>query len=418
VDIKREPPKQTKKYIGIALGLIGIVTVSVAVSRLKPAAPPVERGTLWFDTVKRGEMKREVNAPGTLEAMYVRNVTALTSGRVEDLPVRPGIQVTPATVLVVLSSPDEDIKELQNQQQLNLAVGNLASLKASLRQQIMNQQSVVATMRSQYNNAVRLAAVQDSLASKKLSSANDVAQAHDAALEMKQRLDISEKQLEDIKASEQQQIELQESQIESLRRILDEQKRRVAAMRVTAPEAGQLQSLGNPPLELGQYVNAGSLLARVVQPGKLKAVLRVPENQAKDVVPNLPATIDLHNNTVVKGHVMRTDPSSVQGTVTVEVAIDDSLPPGTRSDLAVDGTIEIERLPNVLYIGRPGFGQAESSVGIFKVDKGKGEASRVTVQLGRASVNTIEVKKGLNVGDSVIISDMSQFDNTNRVKIK
>jgi len=418
VDIKRDPPKQTKKYIGIALGLIGIVTVSVAVSRLKPAAPPVERGTLWFDTVKRGEMKREVNAPGTLEAMYVRNVTALTSGRVEDLPVRPGIQVTPATVLVVLSSPDEDIKELQNQQQLNLAVGNLASLKASLRQQIMNQQSVVATMRSQYNNAVRLAAVQDSLASKKLSSANDVAQAHDAALEMKQRLDISEKQLEDIKASEQQQIELQESQIESLRRILDEQKRRVAAMRVTAPEAGQLQSLGNPPLELGQYVNAGSLLARVVQPGKLKAVLRVPENQAKDVVPNLPATIDLHNNTIVKGHVMRTDPSSVQGTVTVEVAIDDSLPPGTRSDLAVDGTIEIERLPNVLYIGRPGFGQAESSVGIFKVDKGKGEASRVTVQLGRASVNTIEVKKGLNVGDSVIISDMSQFDNTNRVKIK
>jgi HlyD family secretion protein len=189
-------------------------------------------------------------------------------------------------------------------------------------------------------------------------------------------------------------------------------------MRVTAPEAGLLQTLGNPPLELGQYVNAGTVLARVVQPGKLKAVLRVPENQAKDIVPNLPATIDLHNNIVVKGHVMRTDPSSVQGTVTVEVAIDDSLPQGTRSDLAVDGTITLERLNDVLFIGRPGFGQAESSVGIFKVDKGKGEATRVTVQLGRASVNTIEVKKGLNVGDSVIISDMSQFDNTNRVKIK
>ncbi len=418
MDIKREPPKQTKKYIGIALGLIGIVAVSVGISRLKPAAPPVEKGTLWFDTVKRGEMKREVNAPGTLEAMYVRNVTALTSGRVEDLPIRPGVPVTSSTVLVVLSSPDEDIKELQNQQQLNLAVGQLASLKNNLRQQILSQQSLVASTLSQFNNAVRLAAVQDSLFKKNLSAKNDVDAAHDQVTETKQRLDIVRKQLTDIQASEQQQIELQEGQIESLRRILAEQQRRVRAMRVTSPEAGQLQSLGNPPLELGQYVNAGSLLARVVQPGKLKAVLRVPENQAKDVVPNLPATIDLHNNTIVKGHVMRTDPSSVQGTVTVEVAIDDSLPPGTRSDLAVDGTIEIERLPNVLFIGRPGFGQAESSVGIFKVDKGKGEASRVTVQLGRASVNTIEVKKGLSVGDSVIISDMSQFDNTNRVRIK
>ena len=418
MDIKREPPKQTKKYVGIALGLIGIVAVSVGISRLKPAAPPVEKGTLWFDTVKRGPMTRDVNAPGTLEAMYVRNVTALTSGRVEDLPIRPGVPVTPSTVLVVLSSPDEDIKELQNEQALNLAVGNLASLKNSLRQQILSQQSLVAQTTSQYNNAVRLAAVQDSLAKKNLAPNNEVAAAHDQATEYKQRLDIVKKQLDDIQSSEQQQIELQQGQIESLKRILDEQKRRVASMRVVAPEAGLLQTLGNPPLELGQYVNAGTVLARVVQPGKLKAVLRVPENQAKDVVPNLPATIDLHNNNVVKGHVMRTDPSSVQGTVTVEVAIDDSLPPGTRSDLAVDGTITIERLADVLYIGRPGFGQANSSVGIFKVDKGKGEASRVTVQLGVASVNTIEVKKGLQVGDSVIISDMSQFDNTSRVRIK
>jgi hypothetical protein len=189
-------------------------------------------------------------------------------------------------------------------------------------------------------------------------------------------------------------------------------------MRVTSPESGQLQALGNPPLELGQYVNAGTVIARVVQPGKLKAVLRVPENQAKDVVPGLRAEIDLHNNTKVKGRVFRTDPSSIQGTVTVEVTIDDPLPPGTRSDLAVDGTIEIERIPNTMFIGRPGFGQAESSVGIFRVIKGKGEAERVTVQLGRASVNTIEVKGGLQIGDSVIISDMSQFDATNRVRIK
>jgi multidrug efflux pump subunit AcrA (membrane-fusion protein) len=189
-------------------------------------------------------------------------------------------------------------------------------------------------------------------------------------------------------------------------------------MRVIAPEAGQLQMLGNPPLELGQYVNAGTQLARIVQPGKLKAVLRVPENQAVDVGPGMPAKIDLHNNTIVKGHVWRTDPSSVAGTVTVEVLIDDPLPPGTRSDLAVDGTIELERLNNVLYVARPGFGQPNSSVGIFKVIPNKGEATRVTVGLGRASVNTIEIKNGLNIGDSVIVSDMTPFDNTNRVRIK
>ena len=418
MDIKRDPPKKTKKYIGIGVGLLGIVAVSIGISRLKPAAPPVERGTLWFDTVKRGEMKREVNAPGTLEPEYVRNITALTSGRVEELPVKPGLNVTTSTVLVVMSSPDEDIKQLQNEQALNQAIGNLATLKTQLHQNILSQQGSVASTRTQYNNAVRNATVMDSLAAKKLATANDVAAARDVMAEQKQRLDIEQRRLADLQGSEQQQIQLQEQQIGSLRRILDEQKRRVSSMRVTSPESGQLQALGNPPLELGQYVNAGTVIARVVQPGKLKAVLRVPENQAKDVVPGLRAEIDLHNNTKVKGRVFRTDPSSIQGTVTVEVTIDDPLPPGTRSDLAVDGTIEIERIPNTMFIGRPGFGQAESSVGIFRVIKGKGEAERVTVQLGRASVNTIEVKGGLQIGDSVIISDMSQFDATNRVRIK
>jgi HlyD family secretion protein len=418
VDIKRDPPKKTKRIVGIAVGVIAIVAVSIGISRLQPAAPPVERGTLWFDTVKRGSMSRDVNAPGTLEPEYVRNITALTSGRIEDLPVKPGLAVTTSTVLVVMSSPDEEIKTLQDEQALNLAVGNLASLKTQLHQQILTQQGAVASMKTQYNNAIRQAAVQDSLALRKLSSANDVAQARDQVTEMKQRLDIEQKRLDDITASEGQQIELSEQQIEGLKRILADQRKRVSSMRVTSPEGGQLQSLGNPPLELGQYVNAGMQLARVVQPGKLKAVLRVPENLAKDVVPGLPATIDLHNNTVVKGHVTRTDPSSVQGTVTVEVSIEDPLPKGTRDALAVDGTIQIEKLTDVMYIGRPGFGQAESSVGIFKVSKNKGEATRVNVLLGRASVNLIEVKGGLQVGDSVIISDMSQFDATNRVRIK
>ena len=420
MDIKREPPKKTKKYIAIGAGVVGLVVVSAYINGLKPAAPPVERGTLWIDTVKRGNMTRDVNAPGTLEPEYVRNVTALTSGRVEDLPIKPGVNVTTSSVLVVMSNPDEQIKELQDEQSLSQAVATLASLKTSLHQQILGQEGVVANMRTQFNTAVRQALVDDSLAKRHLISANDLALAHDQVTEFKQRVDIEQRRLDDVQASEQQQLDLAQQQIDGLKRILADQKNRVASMRVMAPEAGQLQQLGNPPLELGQYINAGGLLARIVQPGKLKAVLRVPENQAKDVVPGLPATVDLHNNSVVKGHVTRTDPSSIAGTVTVEVAIDDTLPAGTRSDLAVDGTIQLERLTNVLYMGRPGFGQAESSVGLFKVLPNKGEATRVTVLLGRASVNSIEIKPGspLQVGDSVIISDMSQFDNTNRVRIK
>ncbi|HEY4217014.1 MAG TPA: HlyD family efflux transporter periplasmic adaptor subunit [Gemmatimonadaceae bacterium] len=418
MDIKREPQKQTKKYIALSAGLIGIVAVSVGIARLKPAAPPVEKGTLWFDTVKRGDMSRDVNAPGDLEPENPLNITALTSGRVEELPLRPGATVTTSNVLVVMSNPDEDIKKLQDEQTLNQAIGALAQLKTTLYQSILSQQGAVAAQQTVYNNAVRQSAVDDSLAAKKLVAANEIAAARDAVSEAKQRLDIEQKRLEDMKTSEPQQIQLQQDQIESLKRILAEQVNRVASMKVTSSQAGQLQALGNPPLELGQYVNAGTVVARVVQPGKLKAVLRVPENQAKDVVPGLPASIDLHNNTTVRGHVTRTDPSSVLGTVTVEVALDDTLPTGTRSDLAVDGTIQIQKLHNVLFMGRPGFGQAESSVGIFKVNKGTGEATRVTVQLGVASVNTIEIRGGLQVGDSVIISDMSAFDNTTRVRIK
>ena len=418
MDIKREPPKKTKKIVGFALGLVALVAVTVAISRLRPAAPPVERGTLWIDTVKRGAMTRDVNAPGTLEPEYVRNVVALTGGRVEELPVQPGISVTAKTLLVVLDNPDVRLALLNDQQSLNNAYSSLATLKTSLHQQILAQQGIIASMQTQYNTAVRNAAVQDSLAKRNLSSANDVATARDAATEAKFRFDVEKKKLEDMEAAEKQQVELQQQQIEGLKAILNDQKNRLESMRVLAPEAGLLQTLGNPPLELGQYVNAGTTLARVVQPGRLKAVLRVPETQAVEIVPGLPATIDLHNNTVVKGRVTRTDPSSVAGTVTVEVRIEDSLPPGTRSDLAVDGTIQLERLSDVMFVARPGFGQPGNSVGIFRVIPNSGEAERITVQLGRASVNSIEIKGGAKVGDSLIVNDMTQFDNTSRVRIK
>jgi HlyD family secretion protein len=418
LDIKREPPKKTKKYIAGAVAIVGVLVISAFISRLKPAAPPVERATLWIDTVKRGEMVRSVNAPGTLEPEHVRIIVAVTSGRVETLPVMPGVSVTPDQTILTLSNPDIDLQTLQYQQQLTQSYAALAQLRTSLQQSLMSQEGVVAQLVTQYQLAARNATVVDSLDKKKLSSPNEVAAAHDQVTELKRRLDLERQRYTDMQASQKQQLDLQQQQIDGLKQILQEQKNRVASMRVTAGESGQLLSLGNPQLELGQWVNSGIELARVAQPGRLKAVLRVPETQAKDVAVGQRATIDLHNNGIIEGHVIRSDPSSQAGTVTVEVALDGPLPQGARSDLSVDGTIEIDRLKDVLYVGRPAYGQAESTVGLFKVLKNSGFAERTNVKLGRASVNTIEVVSGLAVGDSVIISDMSTWDNTARVKLK
>jgi len=418
LDIKRDPPKKTKKYIAGGVALVGVLVISSFISRLKPAAPPVERATLWIDTVKRGEMVRSVSAPGTLVPEHIRIIVATTSGRVETLPVRPGETVTPISTILTLSNPDLDLQTLQYQQQLMQSYAALAQLKTSLQQGLMTQEGAVAQLVTQYQKAERDATVVDSLNKKKLSSPNEVAAAHDLVSELKRRLDLERQRYTDLQASQKQQLDLQQDQINGLKQILQEQRNRVASMRVTAGESGQLLTLGNPQLELGQWVNSGIELARVAQPGRLKAVLRVPETQAKDVVPGQRATIDLHNNGIIEGHVMRTDPSSQAGTVTVEVALDGALPNGARSDLSVDGTIEIDRLKGVLYVGRPAYGQAESTVGLFRVEKGSGYASRTNVKLGRASVNTIEVVNGLAVGDSVIISDMSTWDNTSRVRLK
>jgi multidrug resistance efflux pump len=418
LDIKREPPKKTKKYIAGGVAILGVLAISAFISRLRPAAPPVERATLWIDTVKRGEMVRSVNAPGTLLPEHIRIIVAITSGRVETLPVRPGVSVTPDETILTLSNPDLDLQTLQYQQQLTQAYTALAQLKTSLTQGLMTEEGAVAQLVTLYQDAVRQVAVEDSLDKKGLAGKNEVASARDKVNELKRRLDLERQRYSDMETSQKQQLDLQTQQIDGLKQILQEQRNRVASMRVTAGESGQLLTLGNPELELGQWVNSGIELARVAQPGRLKAVLRVPETQAKDVAIGQHAIIDLHNNGTIEGHVIRSDPSSQAGTVTVEVGLDGPLPQGARSDLSVDGTIEIDRLKNTLYVGRPAYGQAESTVGLFKVEKGSGYADRVNVKLGRASVNTIEVVNGLAVGDSVIISDMSTWDNTSRVRLK
>jgi HlyD family secretion protein len=414
LDIKREPPKKTKKYILWGTTLVGIVAVSIGISRLRPAAPSVEKATLWIETVKRGEMVRKVSAPGTLQPEHMRIIAALTAGRVEALPIRPPAKVTPSTLIVELSNTDVTLQALQAQQQLASMMTSLATTKTSLMQQRLAQESAIAAANTAYQNAVRGLTVLDSLDKKGLASANELAAARDVARETKTRIDVERQRLEEMKTSETQQIKLLQEQITGLRSIVSEQSQRVSSMRVLAGEDGVLQTL---PLELGQWVNPGMELARIQQPGRLKAVLRIPESQAKDVVPGQIATIDTRNG-VVKGHVMRVDPAAQAGTVTCEVAIDDPLPQGARAELSVDGEIEIDRLKDVMYVGRPAYGQAESTVGIFKLEPDGKEAARVNVALGRASVNTIEVKSGLNVGDKVIISDMSAWDNVQRVRLK
>ena len=419
MDIKRAPPSKKKQYIAWGAGIVAIVLVSLGISKLKPAAPSVELATLWTDTVKRGELLREVRAAGTLVPERVRIISAVVGGRIEQLPLRPGVTVTPTTLLVEMSNVDIELQSLQAEQSMTQARSSLASLRTSLLQARLAQEGAIATLSTQLEDAKRNLAVIEALDTKKLASGNELTTARDRVKELEKRTQIERDRLEEMNRSATEQIALNVEQVNRLGEIVREQRSRRSSMRVFAGENGVLQSLGTQGinLELGQFVNAGTEIARVSQPGKLKAVIRVPETQARDIAIGQKATVDTRTG-VVPGHVMRIDPASTQGTVTVEVAIDGELPRGARADMSVDGTIELERLPNVLYVGRPAYGSAESTVGLFKMTKDSSEATSVPVKLGRTSVNTVEVINGLEVGDRVIISDMSQWDNVQRIRIK
>jgi multidrug resistance efflux pump len=414
VDIKRAPPPKKKKYFLAAGAVVGLIAITAFINRLEPAAPTVERATLMIDSVRRGTMIREVHAPGVLTPEHVKIIAAVTAGRVEQIPNRAGIPVTPTTLLVELSNPDVQLQLLEAQRALTAAEGNLISQRTQLHNQRLNQEATIAGLHTQLNTAKRQLEAAEGLDKKGLSSAYEMAAARDAVRELTEREQLARQQLKILTESMQSEIALQAAQVQRLRSILQFQQERVASMRVLAGENGVLQEL---PLDLGQWVNPGMILARVSQPGRLKAVLRVPETQAKDITLNQRTKIDTRNG-IVDGRVMRVDPAAQNGTVTVEIALEGELPRGARPDLSVDGTIEIERLIDVMYVGRPAYGQAESTVGLFKLEPDGKTASRVNVRLGRASVNTIQVMQGLGVGEKVIISDMSAYDNTNKVRLK
>lgn len=414
MDIPRTPKKQRAKYIAIGAGAFTLVLLTLVLGSLPSAAPSVERSTLIIDSVQRGTMVRAVRAPGTLVPERVRFVSALTAGRIERLPVRPGATVTAGSELLEMSNPDVQLEALEATRQVTTAEAALVTLETTLATQRLSQQATMASAEAAASDAKRQSAMLTALGKQQLASRNEIAQAEEKAIEQSARLASEKERLQVMSGAMARQIALQRTEVQRARSIAEFQQARVNSMRVRAPEDGVLQTL---PLELGQWVVSGQVLATLAQPGRLKAVLRVPETQARDVVVGQPVDVDTRNG-IAKGHVLRVDPSVQNGTVTVEVALDGALPRGARPDLSVDGTIEIERLHAVLHVGRPPYGQGESTVGLFKLDPDGKHASRVPVKLGRTSVSVIQILQGLNAGDKVIISDMSQWDNVERVKLK
>ena len=414
VDIPREPRSKKRRWFYLGAGIAVIVVITVALSRLGPAAPSVDKSTIWTDAVKRGEMVRRVRGPGTLVSEQIRWIAALTAGRVERILVEPGAEVDSATVLLLLSNPDVEIQALEAQRQLTAERARLVDLRTSLENQRLAQEALVATVQAQYLEAQRTVRNNEELAEKGLISEIDLQNSRDRAEELETRLEIEQRRLEVMRDAVESQLGAQQAQVERLRSIAVFKENLVSSMSVVAGVSGVLAEL---PLEEGQWVRPGDNLARIVQPGRLKAELRIPETQARDVAVGQVSLIDTRNDTI-RGRVVRIDPAVQGGTVTVDVRLEGSLPREARPDLSVDGTIEIERLSDVLYVGRPVYGQANSLVGLFKVVDNGSAAVRVTVRLGRSSVNTIEIVEGLVEGDEVILSDMSAWENHDRVRLR
>lgn len=414
MDIKRAPQKKTRRNLLLAGGLVALVATTVTLRNLEARAPGISRSELWVDSVQRGTMVRQVRAPGTLVPENIRYVAAVTAGRVEARPLRPGSPVKSSTILLELSNPEVQLQALEAQRQLTQAEQDLVTLKTTLETNRLSQASLVAQTRTLRATALRDAAVTEGLDAKGLSSKNEVARARDIAIEFQARLELEQQRLDILSSAMGEQLSKAKANLEQMRAVARFQQERVASMQVNAGLDGELQTL---PLELGQWVVPGQVLATVAQPGRLKAVLRVPETQAKDIVLGQKTAVDTRNG-IIDGRVMRVDPISTNGTVTVEIALEGELPKGARADLSVDGVIELERLEQVLYVGRPAYGQPEQAIGLFRIEPDGKTAIRRSVKLGRASVSTIEVLQGLQTRDSVIISDMSRFDNVNRVRIE
>ena len=413
MDIPREKPKRRRGRL-IAAGAAVLLIALVGISRLPSAAPSTERSTLLIDRVVRGEMLREVRGIGTLQPEDLRIVSALTAGRVDRVRLRPGARVEARTVILEMSNPDVQLQALDAERQVKLAEAELAALHANLETQRLSAVSSAASAQSEANEAERQVKVAERLQADGLGSGMDVDRARDRVSEARQKLDSERRRLDVFTESLQAQLELRRAEVDRLRAISRFQGERVASMTVQAGQAGVLQSLALQP---GQWVNPGQELARVAGQERLKATVRVPEQDARDLNLGLQCVVDTHNGTI-KGRVARLDPASQNGEVGVDIALDDALPRGARPDLAVEATIEIERLADVLHIGRPAEGSSEATIPLFVLSPGGDLATRREVKLGRASANAVEVLSGLAAGEQVILSEMSRWGSARRIRLR
>ena len=403
------------RRVAYAAGTVVLVTlVTLGLARLKPAAPTVDSATVWKDTVKRGEMHRQVRGLGTLVPEDIRWIPALTDGRVERLVLRPGAKVLPDSVILELSNPELQQTTFDAGWQRKGAEAELNNLRAQLETELLNQRAAAATVESDYQQAKLANETNEQLYKGGLASELVLKQSQVRARELALRNQIEQERVASYKKSALARIAVQEARVEQLRALEGLRMSQMGALKLRAGVSGILQLV---QVEEGQRFTAGTNLARVADPSRLKAQVRIAETQAKDIQIGQSATIDTRNG-IVTGHVARIDPSVVNGTVTVDVTFEGSLPQGARPDLTVDGTIEIERLADVVYVGRPAFGQEHSTVGLFKITDGGQGAVRVQVKLGRSSVNTIEIVEGLVPGDQVILSDMSAMDNYDRIRLR
>jgi HlyD family secretion protein len=405
--------KKIKRAVYVVLALAAIGGASVALSRLKPAAPSVEWGTVWPGEVKRGDIPRNVKGIGTLVPEEIRLIPAVTNGRIEKRHVKPGANVRSDTIIVEMSNPELERDALDALNQLKGAESELANQKVQLQSNRLNQQSQAATVASDYQRAKLQAERDEVLAREGLSSDLNAKLSRGQADALANRDKIEKERLSIVDDAIKAQVQVYEARVQQFKALYELRRSQLDALKVRAGVNGVVQEV---PIQEGQQVTQGTILARVIDPTALKAEVRVAETQTKDIVVGQRAEIDTRNG-IIEGRVMRIAPTATQGTVTVEVELMSEWPKGARPDLSVDGTIELELMKNVVYMQRPAFGQANSQITLFKLLPDGKEAVRVPVKLGRDSVSFIEILEGLNVGDQVILSDTSQYDSVNRIRL-
>jgi HlyD family secretion protein len=405
--------RRRRQVLWTAGGTLAALAATIAVARLEPASPSVERSAVWVDTVRRGEMLRQVRGPGTLVPLEEQWISAASAGRVERILVRPGTRVAADTVLLELSNPELAQEALEAQAELDAAEADFRVAEAQLESALLDQQAVAAALAAEHAEARLQLQANERLAAEGLMPELTLELSKLRAEQLAQRREIEQRRLVQAEASRQAQLAARRSRLERQRALWELRRQQHGGLRVAAGMSGVVQEVA---VESGQRVAPGAILAKVARPEQLKAELRIPETQARDVQVGQVAAIDTRNG-VVPGRVLRVDPAVRQGTVTVEVALEGELPRGARPDLSVDGTVEIERLADALFVGRPAFGQAGSRITLFKLAPDGRSATRVPVELGRTSTSTVEIVAGLADGDRVILSDTSAWDSADRLRL-